>query len=119
MSLEQEEQLQQKLSNWRSGFSKDQAKVSKQKDRAEALDDAMKRIRELTGAHGIDEFIDHFLRFEEANFRSFEIHNALIAGKCLLAVQSTCLLCSPLARCAVQRIVSRICFRNESTQCRR
>jgi hypothetical protein len=85
MSLEQEEQLQQKLSNWRSGFSKDKAKVSKQKDRAEALDDAMKRIRELTGAHGIDEFIDLFLRFEETNFRSFQIHTALVAGKCLIA----------------------------------
>ncbi len=105
MSLEQEEQLQQKLSNWRSGFSKDQAKVSKQKDRAEALDDAMKRIRELTGANGIDEFIDHFLRFEEANFRSFEIHNLLIAGKC-----PACF--------AVQHFISHIRSRNQSTHCR-
>ena len=29
---------------------------------------------------GIDEFIQRFLQFEEANFKSFETHNTLVAG---------------------------------------
>jgi hypothetical protein len=83
MSLDQEEQLQRKLSNWRAGFSKDKSKVDKQKDRADALNDALQRIRDDTGLNGIDDFIERFLQFEESNFHKFETHNSLVSGEVL------------------------------------
>jgi hypothetical protein len=80
MTLDQEEDLQQKLSSWRSGFSKEKSKGQQQKDKANMLEDAMQRVKESTGINGIDEFIDRFLQFEDANFMWFETHNTLAAG---------------------------------------
>ncbi len=100
MSLDQEEQLQRKLSNWRAGFSKEKSKMDKQKDRADALNEAMQQIREVTGLNGIDEFIDRFLHFEESNFRAFETHNLLLAGRSHeLSNAAHVFICGDIALC--------------------
>jgi hypothetical protein len=41
---------------------------------------------------GIDEFIERFLQFEEANFKSFEMHNSLAAGSTLATARAFYLL---------------------------